>query len=528
MLQIREKQSGRSTPLITILALAILMTGILVIPENADAEITPEYQLELSEEIVHINPETGVGTFTLTMYSHCIHTITLEVTASVPGLQISPAQSTVTLGSHQSTTINFAIAKTADVPSGYTTGSISVVVTHVDGVPATGKERTASFIVSVHRDQAFSVLTGDLEVIRGAASSRSVKIHNIGNSADFYTLQFLENEGKVAAYPAVNSIRFSREQIDGYPIIITVPAGYGGDEVVLNYRISSITNLDEYYDGALVVHIVDGEGSGQTTSSSSDDDWDLMDFESSETTLVIGILTVIILIGALLFISKKRSKPPKDEPDNDYGSEDQPDNDYRSDDEPDHDFRKEALGILIILMLSSIPMVSDQASAQITGDFTISVNPGAISLNVSPFGSEFSGTACTTLTINSSSLYRRTFQVSVSLPGGLTGYVAEHIVEGDSSKSFPMAIAVEKENEYSQIQGTINCGSRYPSNGFSTLGSGFIDAHWQSGSAGLISPPHLSQMRLLSPMLLSERMFQCHEPESLGVPCFRQGTTHSF
>jgi uncharacterized membrane protein len=217
---------------------------VLYVPPEAEAQSpTPDFTLEVAPGSItlDVSPRgTGVGTTVVTVKSQSAHTITVEVNINVPGYQVSPTRSTITVGSLQSTTINVAVAALLRTPYRQSQGEVHGTVTHVDGAPVSaGYEQNTGFFVTskLYGKVILSSAKPFRKVSPGKEYPFKVDVVNNGNGVDQYILEIV-NKDKL--------------QDKGFSITLSstktqdVPQG-GKDIITIQVQTPRKTWRNEYY-----------------------------------------------------------------------------------------------------------------------------------------------------------------------------------------------------------------------------------------------------------------------------------------
>ena len=258
----------RNLPFVLAVILFIGM-GSVQFTGEASGVVVPDYDIFTSRTIVMIDEETGISTFQITLESHCTHTITVEVTNSCAGIQVSPMTSTITLGPGASSTINVAVAVMHGTPHRIQSLIIHAQVVRVDGVAITeGKERNAQVVVVIPRHQSISAPGENLTMDRGEVSLQYITVENTGNACDYVYLEF-DGHDTISAWSASEFLQIPYAESGEYPVIIAVPKDAEDGKYSLDYTMTSKVNENVSVNGTCVVAVGVDENQENKSSPSS-------------------------------------------------------------------------------------------------------------------------------------------------------------------------------------------------------------------------------------------------------------------
>jgi len=416
------------TRMVTILSVLVL----IAIPQSelsntASGDLVPDYFLELEDTVVHLAQENNyLDDFSLFVHNTCIHSLRIRVSISASGLSVSPQSSTITVAPYSSHTIPVAVATTFGSPHSVNLIDIDSQVTHANGLPVSIKERAASVVAYIHRYQDVSAEADSVEVAKGEAETFEVMVTNQGNSVDYYTMWFYENDW-IFGTASTDVIEVGPGETVGYPAVVHISRDVPDPPEDLEYRIQSLVNRSLTVDGVVPLEITEGGGSRNSISMAM-----------SSGILLTGLILLLIAMwyfelfstrsGAITSRSKTIQTPL-----------------LRS-------FRTISISCFLIMGVFLVPL-AENTQGQITPEIDVVTGSG-IYLDVSPLTDDFSH-GITTVTISSTTSVDICVKVTIDAPGFIFGYVNEHLVPPMSSTTFFVGTAALKGSAYRQTAANV-------------------------------------------------------------------------
>lgn len=251
-----------------IVFLASLMLPTMPVSQDVSGGVLPDFDLEIDDALIFINPETRIGGFTVTITNVAVDaTITVELRIEASGFLISPGFSTVSVPPASSRTVNAAIVAPYYSPAQIVRANAFAEITHVNGVPASGvKNRAVGAAVILPRFHDVTPSITNISLGRGEIKSEGILFNNSGNSVDYIALEFLDLDGTVWAYPQVDYMMVEAGQIMDYPIIVRASGKAPREIHTFRYRIYPITDPSSAEEGELNILVVDEDSTAHGNS----------------------------------------------------------------------------------------------------------------------------------------------------------------------------------------------------------------------------------------------------------------------
>ncbi len=422
----RTKINLHQTANVAFAVVLLTLSGILpLLSARTEAEILPDYDLEVSKTVVNISPLTDVGSFNAVITNQCMHTLTIHLSVSSEGsLSCSPAESDFTLAPGVDTTTTIGIFAPYSTPAGVYEVAIRANITQVDGAPVqSGKVRHASLIAVIPEIHSVNAKPLTLSAEPGKALTARIALNNSGNAPEWASLRFCNTTG-VMGYAGVGYIRVPAGGSADYPVLITVPEGAEGSKK-LEFDIVSLSNEERLSRGDIIVDI-----QGKKSNSAGGP---LLSGPAMLTA------TAFILIVGLILVQWTRKTGWK-RAERGLSGEGRP---------LPH---LPLVGILVALLI----LLSSAQGAGAQFDKRVSVSPPNGEINPSPL-SEGGNTVTIEVTVyNDNTSVEQVIEASVNAPGLVTGYVKEHRVPSQGSTTFPVSFGVNKEAAHSLVEAKIS------------------------------------------------------------------------
>jgi len=406
------KMSRTARTRIILLATIILIMNVNITTNDSSGEVTADFDLDVDRTVVHLYEESGnMGSFTVEVTNRCIHVLTIQVRCDTPGITVSPQVSIVTVNSGASVDIGIVLARSLGSPAQITPALVNARITRVNGVAVDdGKERNAKIIVLTHRTQELAAEAEDVNAGKGETTSSSIVIHNMGNSEDYFSLEFMGSNG-VQGYPAVDHIQVPYGESMEYPIYITVPEKTSKGDYSLDYSVRSL--VDENVSVTGFIRVIVGDGGSSSNEAGSFDGW--FYFSLSIFSLV-SFLFLAHLLRGIRDVHGNTNIP-------------------------------RSITILLcsmLVLMSCVPLASMDSEAQFTPDFTVTVTNPSIQLDPSPLTSDEMVIGGTDVQLTSNSANELVVRVEVDVPHVSTGFVKEHRLVQGAIESFHVSFARSK------------------------------------------------------------------------------------
>ena len=250
--------------------LAGLMLPTMPVSQDVSGGVLPDFDLEIDDALIFIDPETHVGDFTVTITNVAVDaTITVDLSIEAPGFLVSPGDTTVTVPPASSRTVNAAIVAPYYSPAQIGRVSAFAEITHVNGVTASGvKNRAVGAAVILPRFHDVTPSITNITLGQGEIKSEGILFNNSGNSVDYIALEFLDSDGTVWAYPQMDYMMVEAGRITEYPIIVRASGKAPREVHTFRYRIYPITDPSSAEEGELNILVVDEDTTVQGNSPS--------------------------------------------------------------------------------------------------------------------------------------------------------------------------------------------------------------------------------------------------------------------
>ncbi len=496
---------------ILVLAALIMINTAPLQKDHAAGQAAPDFDIEVSTTHIFVNSDNNfIGTFNILVINQCLHSLTVEVTTNCPGATVSPATATVTVAPGATSTVNIAVASSSSTSATLAIAGVQAEIVQVDGAPLSGKSRYANVLVQFQRYSQINMITGQIEVEKGAANARNIKFQNLGNFADHFCLE-LQDGDPVTGYPLMDVLTAAPSEEVLYPVVFTVPEQTSETSVKIRYRIWSLVNPGTQVNGTITLNIRENAGSNENQIMISPFHGFIM---TSGGCLVLLFLALYLHRGRLRtkdsrvhgsFKSRKSIDPVLHAHDTN-GSQNPILWSMNVRGSLRHGSHVVSVFVLTILFLgiiiTSFPSTSE---AQVGTDFTIMINPATRQVDPSPFTPDENAISTCEVTLTSESSMELVVQCSVN--GGFAGYVREHRIPPGGQTSFEVACGIQKEMKgeqfmYIQTAEVIEVNG-VPFNSGNPVSAGF-NVETQAYSFPIIIPQRSAvQMKTDEPMTIT-------------------------
>ena len=422
--------------LIVILSILFFLPTTIV-TQTVEGDLIPDFHLAMDTNAIYLDDSNGnMDDFTVTVMNPTIHTLRIRLFMEAPGVSISPQISTVTVTPYGNTDVPAAVATTASHPSGIVGMLVYAELVSADGIPMTGKDRTATVLVIIGQNQNLTCEDKTITIEQGEFIEDSITITNNGNCPDYVTLYNLQSSDYIMGWPGVNFLRLERGEEAEYPIIIGAPWDLEPGTYNISFNVYSRTDGSSEMVGTLTVEV-------EESSTRGAEERGFLSGWNAMGSLLIG--GGIIFLAGFAFVGTFQGNSNRT-----FSTAGLlrwlTTNDA---------FRMGGVGratggvpcmvVLVMLMGCLIPWDINAA-----GEIDVTTY-GSINIYVSPFRGD-TGVGMTEVSITNSDLFEEvTVEVEINSPVGYFGFVKEHRIPPQSTAEFYLYAALPMEDPNRQV-----------------------------------------------------------------------------
>lgn len=439
---------------ILVLTALIMINTAPLQKDHAVGQAAPDFDIEVSTTNIFLHSDNGfLDSFTVQVINQCLHSLNIQVTTNCPGATVSPATATVTVGPGATTDVHIAVGSSSSTPAGLAIAGVHAEIVQVDGVPLSGKSRYADVLVQFQRYSQITMITSKIEVEKGAANARNIKFQNMGNFLDHFSLE-LQDGDPITGSPLMDVLSAGPGEEVLYPVIITVPEKTSETSIKIRYRIWSLVNPGTQVNGTITLNIRENSGSSE----------EQVMVQPSQFMIITGGSCIFLIFLAVHFqrsrdgsgipIMPQRSKI--------RGSMIRVIHQLRSNvsylplpwsinDNTSSRVGSRILPVVISAMIfggSIIVFIPFTSEAQVTPDCTVTISPGILHVEPSPFTPDDAAISTCEVTLTSQSSMETVVQCTIE--GGFAGYAHEQRIPPGGQVSFEVACGVQKETKAEQ------------------------------------------------------------------------------
>ncbi len=255
-------------PAVRIALIVMICCGFIqtlpVEDSEVKGEVIPDFDLDVNDGLVIVNPDTNIGLFEIVVTNQCADSLGIRIQISAAGYLASPGIQSINVGPYSSETVPGAIAALSSKPERTARAIVYASVTHVNGAPFDGvKERDSSALVILPRNHDINPGFLNVTVGKGEAKETTIWMNNTGNSVNYFAIEFF-NGDEVQAYPVVDYIRVEAGTEFYYPIIVTVSDNAPTSLHYIDYRIYSLADAGGGEEATVTVNVIEDRTMGSS------------------------------------------------------------------------------------------------------------------------------------------------------------------------------------------------------------------------------------------------------------------------